>query len=154
MITRLSGMLFCILLSVTTIPHNYEIPTTETVTEPIEEPAMSQNDINLIALVTMAEAEGECEEGKRLVIDTILNRIDSSYWPNDASGVIYQPYQFSSMHDGRVERCYVNDDICKLVIEELNERSNYDVVFFTADKYGDYGQPMFNVGNHYFSSYK
>ena len=44
--------------------------------ESIEEPivSMSEEDISLIALITMAEAEGECEEGKRLVIDTILNR--------------------------------------------------------------------------------
>ena len=40
-------------------------------------PKMSREDVELIALVTMAEAEGECEEGKRLVIDTILNRVDS-----------------------------------------------------------------------------
>lgn len=31
----------------------------------------TDEEIELIALVTLAEAEGECEEGKRLVIDTI-----------------------------------------------------------------------------------
>lgn len=50
----------------------------EIVVEHIEEESypMAEEDINLIALVTMAEAEGESELGKRLVIDTILNRID------------------------------------------------------------------------------
>lgn len=43
---------------------------------------ISNDDIELVALVTMAEAEGECEEGKRLVIDTILNRVDSASFPN------------------------------------------------------------------------
>lgn len=47
-----------------------------------EENRMSNEDIELIALVTMAEAEGECEYGKRLVIDTILNRIESNSFPN------------------------------------------------------------------------
>ena len=37
---------------------------------------LSDEEIRLIALVTMAEAEGEPELGKRLVIDTILNRVD------------------------------------------------------------------------------
>lgn len=66
--------------------------------------------------------------------------------------VVYQPSQFSSMWNGRVDRCYIDDYICKLVIEELRNRKNYDVIFFTADRYGNYGTPMFQIGNHYFSS--
>lgn len=118
-----------------------------------EEPIMSQEDIELIALVTMAEAEGECEEGKRLVIDTILNRVDSEHFPNTVYDVVYQPSQFSSMWNGRVDRCEVRDDICQLVLEELESRYNYDVIFFTAGKYSAYGVPLFQVENHYFSSY-
>lgn len=113
---------------------------------------ISNDDIELIALVTMAEAEGECEDGKRLVIDTILNRVDSDSFPNTVHEVVYQPSQFSSMWNGRVDRCYIDDYICKLVIEELRNRKNYDVIFFTADRYGNYGTPMFQIGNHYFSS--
>lgn len=121
--------------------------------EPEEEISMSVEDIELIALVTMAEAEGECEEGKRLVIDTILNRVDSVYFPNTVYDVIYQPSQFSSMWNGRVNRCEVREDICRLVIEELETRTNWDVMFFTAGSYSRYGVPMFQVENHYFSSY-
>lgn len=113
---------------------------------------ISNDDIELIALVTMAEAEGECEEGKRLVIDTILNRVDSISFPNTVYEVVYQPSQFSSMWNGRVDRCYIDDYICQLVEEELRNRKNYDVIFFTADKYGNYGTHMFQIGNHYFSS--
>lgn len=110
-------------------------------------------EIELIALVTMAEAEGECEYGKRLVIDTILNRVDSEHFPDAVHDVIYQENQFSSMWNGRVERCYVQSDICQLVKEELESRQNYDVMFFTAGQYSNYGTPMFQVENHYFSSY-
>lgn len=113
---------------------------------------ISDDDIALIALVTMAEAEGECEEGKRLVIDTILNRVDSDSFPDTVYEVVYQPSQFSSMWNGRVDRCYIDDYICQLVVEELRNRKNYDVIFFTADRYGNYGTPMFQIGNHYFSS--
>lgn len=109
-------------------------------------------EVELIALVTMAEAEGECEEGKRLVIDTILNRVDCDDFPDNVTDVIYQPSQFSSMWNGRVDRCYVQDDICQLVREELQNRTDHEVMFFTADHYGAYGDPMFSVGNHYFSS--
>lgn len=126
--------------------------TEESITEAI--PEMSREDVELIALVTMAEAEGECEEGKRLVIDTVLNRVDSEYFPDTVYEVIYQPNQFSSMWNGRVDRCEVREDICELVYEELESRTNYDVVFFTAGEYNAYGVPMFQVGNHYFSKYE
>lgn len=115
---------------------------------------LSKADIELIALVTMAEAEGEHEYGKRLVIDTVLNRVDSVHYPNTVSEVIYQSGQFSSMWNGRVDRCYVEDEICRLVEEELLERKNCEVIYFTAGGYGKYGIPMFQEGNHYFSSYE
>lgn len=125
--------------------------------EPIqEEPELplTEEEIYLVALVTVAEAEGESEEGQRLVIDTILNRTDSdvSYWPDTVSEVIYQPSQFTSMWNGRVDNCQVTDDILELVKEELLSRTNSDVVFFRTSHYSSYGTPMFQVGNHYFSS--
>lgn len=114
---------------------------------------LSEEEIELIALVTMAEAEGECEEGKRLVIDTILNRVRSEHWPDTVSEVIWQSGQFSVMWNGRIDRCYVSDDICRLVREEMYIPLNSDVVYFAAGGYSAYGTPMFQVGNHYFSSY-
>lgn len=129
-------------------------------TEPIEEPVediwpypISQEEIDLIALVTMAEAEGETELGKRLVIDTILNRVDDPHFPDTVHDVIYYPNAFSPMWNGRIERCYVMDEIVELVKEELLERTNYECVFFTAEGYSAYGVPMFQECCHYFSSY-
>ena len=122
--------------------------------EEVQSYSLTDEEIDLIALVTMAEAEGECEEGQRLVIDTILNRVDSElrYFPDTVYDVVYQKNAFSSMHNGRVKRCYVKEEIRQLVIEELQERTNYEVMYFHAKKYGKYGTPMFAVGNHYFSS--
>lgn len=125
---------------------------TPTVT-PEPEPLMPIEDIELIALVTMGEAEGECEEGKRLVIDTILNRVDSPHFPDTVQEVIWQPNQFSAMWNGRLDRCYVREDICQLVREELENRLNDDVIFFNAGHYSKYGTPLFQVEHHYFSSY-
>ena len=66
---------------------------------------LTQEEIDLIALVTMGEAEGETELGKRLVIDTILNRIDHPSFPDTVYDVIYQPNQFSVMWNSRIDRC-------------------------------------------------
>ena len=116
-----------------------------------EELPISKDEVNLLALLCMAEAEGECEKGKRLVIDTVLNRVDSKKFPNSIREVIYQKNQFTSTFNGRMDRCYVKKDICKLVEEEVRSRLNSEVLFFTAGRYGNYGTPMFRVENHYFS---
>jgi len=118
--------------------------------EPIKV-SLSQEEINLIALVTMAEAEGESELGKRYVIDTILNRVDMDGFPDSVNDVIYQPNAFESLWNGRIERCTLRYDIRDLVIEELISRKNRDVVYFCSAGYSDYGTPLFKEGNHYFS---
>ena len=93
------------------------------------------------------------KDNKRLVIDTVLNRVDSSYYPNTISEVIWQKGQFSSMYNGRVNKCYVSDDICRLIKEELEYRRDTSVIYFRTGYYSSYGKPMYQVGNHYFSSY-
>ena len=134
-----------------------EEPLEETVAIPeqqvMETYSLTDEEIDLLALVTMAEAEGEPEKGKRLVIDTILNRVDSEHFPDTIHDVIYQPKAFTSMWTSRVTRCYVRDDIRQLVIEELESRTNEEVIFFRTDYYHSYGKELFQVGNHYFSKY-
>lgn len=122
---------------------------------------VQETDIELLALTAITEAEGESEEGKRLVIDTVLNRVDDKHFPNTIRDVIFQKYQFSGMSGTRLEKCkrmFANDKelkeyYCNLAREEMKSRINSEVVFFHADHYGKYGTPMFRVGNHYFSKY-
>ena len=52
--------------------YDTEVETTHTADVRI----ISDEELELLALVTMAEAEDESELGKRLVIDTVLNRVD------------------------------------------------------------------------------
>ena len=132
---------------VTPVPTSTPTPTPK----PKQTATQSYSDVDLIALVTMAEAEGESEEGKRLVIDTILNRVDSPRYPSTVNGVVYQKNQFEAMWNGRVNRCGVREDIRQLVIEEMNSRTNSEVLFFRTGHYSSYGTPLFKVGNHYFS---
>ena len=128
-------------------------PVVET-SPPEEVFPLTQEEIELIALVTMAEAEGECEYGQRLVIDTILNRVDDPRFPDNVHDVIYQKNQFAGMYGERIERCYVKEELVQLVREELENRTNSEVVFFRTGRYHSYGVPLFQVGAHYFSSYE
>lgn len=142
----------------TYIPLNHEQTVTGCTTNAPTEAAVmfpiSDSDIELIALITMGEAEGETELGKRLVIDTILNRMDNPAFPDTVYDVIYYPSAFSCVWDGRIERCSVTPEMIELVKEELLERTNNDCVFFMAGDYSEYGIPMFQECNHYFSSWE
>ena len=129
------------------------LPEEEPELTPEPEPLATREEIELLALCAMAEAEGECEQGQRLVIDSVLNRVDNPHFPDTISEVIWQKNQYAGMYGDRITRCYVMDELVKLVEEELENRTDYDVVFFNAGHYSDYGVPMFQVGNHYFSSY-
>ena len=131
------------------------VPPPTTTAPTAEAPRITEEDIELLALVAMAEAEGESLEGKRLVIDTVLNRVDSPNWPNTIREVLYQPNQFVAMTNGRadlftVEGAEIPDEVWEIVCEELKSRTNTEVVYFTAGGYGQYGTPLFKVGNHYF----
>ncbi len=120
--------------------------------EPEAEYPLTDEEINLIAQVTMAEVENQSEYCKRLVIDTILNRVDSLYFPGTVHDVIYAKNQFEVMTNGRFERCYVQDDIVKLVKEELLNRTNTQVVFFNSIGFNTWSKPMFQEGCMYFSA--
>lgn len=140
---------------------NLELPKEKPVTFPSiieievkqEENKVSEEDIRLIALMTMTEAESEPEVGQRLVIDSVLNRVDDPHFPDTIHNVIWQPHQYCGMESPRIDQCWVKEELVQLVREELKNRTNYDVVFFRTQRYSDYGVPMFQVGAHYFSSY-
>lgn len=121
-----------------------------------EEPSgypYTDEEIDLISICTMAEAEGEPELGQRLVIDTILNRLDSPYFNYDTiHDVIYAPNQFSSMSNGRADRCYVKESIRELVIEEIDRRTDDLVLYFRTGRYHSETKELYKIGNHYFST--
>lgn len=114
----------------------------------------TEEEITLIAKLTIAEAGNQSDYGKRLVIDTVLNRMDSPCFPDTVEGVIFQKYQFSPVWNGGIDKYVPDEHIIDLVKEEINDRTNSEVVFFTAGKYGPYGIPLFQVEDHYFSKYE
>lgn len=109
-------------------------------------------DINMMARMVQSEAGGQCEEGQRLVICCVLNRIDSEYFPDTISEVITAPNQFAVVENGSIQKAQPTDEIYDLIRQELNERTNYDVIYFTAGGYNPSGEPWAQVGDHYFST--
>lgn len=112
-----------------------------------------EDDIDLIARLTLGEAEGEEELGQRLVIDTVLNRIDSDSFPDNVHDIVYQSGQFTSAHNGRFKRVTVTDEMRDLVREEWDSRTDADVLFFNTVYIPD-TEHLFKVGHHCFSTLK
>lgn len=66
----------------------------------------SPQELDLLARLVHAEAAGEPYVGQVAVAATVLNRVQSSRYPNSIAGVIYQVinghYQYSPVLDGRI----------------------------------------------------
>lgn len=104
----------------------------------------SPHERDLLASVVHAEAGNQDQIGKRLVVDVILNRIDDDDFPDTVADVINQDGQFT------YNNTYTADDL-KAVDAELNERLDYDVLWFRTKKYHIYGKPAYQHGDHFFN---
>lgn len=103
------------------------------------------SDVVLIGKIVEHEAPHESELGKRLVIDTILNRVESDRFPNTVYDVINQPGQYCN------PKKYPQDGIYRLIAEEIYFRTNKDVLWYRTKRYHTYGTPLLIEGAHYFS---
>ena len=64
----------------------------------------SESDLDLLARVVRAEAEGEPYDGQVAVAAVILNRVTHPEFPNTIAGVVYEPLAFSVVANGQVNR--------------------------------------------------
>lgn len=63
---------------------------------------VATDEVTLLAALIQCEAGGESYEGQVAVGAVVLNRVNSSSFPNTISGVIYQSGQFSPVASGRL----------------------------------------------------
>lgn len=114
---------------------------------------ISESDFMLLCSLVAAEAEDQPFEGKRAVVAVVLNRVDyGDPFEGTIEGVIFQENQFSCINDGRFFAAseYVSEEDQEAVWTELSERSDSEILFFTAGDYGTYGTPAYSIGDHYF----
>jgi len=111
-----------------------------------------QADLELLACLVYAEAGIEDLHGKRLVVDVVLNRVDSPDYPDNIRDVIFEKNQFSTVTDGALDRAYrdVTQECYDAVALELEERTDSNILFFTAGGYNPYCTPMYQYQNHFF----
>ena len=109
------------------------------------------DSLEMLAICVEAEAGNQDLYGKRLVVDVILNRVDSDRFPNDIVSVITEKYHFSTYWDGYMEKVTCpSEETYEAVRMELEHRTNDKILFFTAGDYNPYCTPAFKYKDHYF----
>lgn len=112
------------------------------------------DSLEYLACCVEAESGNQSELGKRLVCDTVLNRFDSGKYETlydvineEHNGV----YQYSVVEDGRIFEVTPAEDTYRIVAEEIENRTNTEVLYFRTKHYHTFGTPLFKEDDHYFS---
>jgi len=116
---------------------------------------MTVEEFELISAVVEAESDRSDEvEGKTLIALTILNRVESSLFPDTIYGVISQSGQFTVYYNGTYKSVGRTDSSDRAVIEAsfwmLEEHPN--VIYFNCIGFNYLGTPYEYVGGNYFET--
>lgn len=128
-----------------------EHPTTEETTCFMVAPAIKCevdiDDFKLMCRIVMNEAGGNSFKCQLAVAETIVNRVNSEYYPNNIYDVVYQPYQYSHANNGDVT------DSVKEAVTQALEESTFDnsMVFFRDWYYHGFAEPYMEIDDMCFS---
>ncbi|MFP5113422.1 spore cortex-lytic enzyme [Bacillaceae bacterium C204] len=115
----------------------------------------SQNDIQLIANAVYGESRGEPYTGQVAVAAVILNRVNSSTFPNTVAGVIFEPGAFTAVADGQIWLT-PNKNAKKAVLDAINgwDPTGEALYYFNPDTATSgwiWGRPQIKrIGKHIF----
>ena len=101
--------------------------------------SLSQNDYEALLRIVQAEAGNEDEEGKMLVAGVVLNRVNSSKFPDTVCEVVMQHengvYQFSPVAHGTYQKVKVSQETVAAVERVLKgEDLTRGALYFAARK--------------------
>nr|MCR4842537.1 cell wall hydrolase [Eubacterium sp.] len=110
-------------------------------------------DLELMSAIIYCEAGGEIYAGQLAVGSVVMNRVNSSSFPNSVSAVIYQSGQFSPVASGRFATVLSNQSwtsSCESAAKEvLAGNLTVDYLYFHSASgwTSDYGE---RIGNQIF----
>lgn len=125
---------------------------------------LTDEDYQTLLKIVEAEAGCEDENGKLLVANVVLNRVDSSKFPSTVRGVVYQAdggkVQFTPAYNGRLQSVKVSEETEEAVQkalygEDISDGALYFVATSVAgeQKSGWFYRNLtylFDYGNHSF----
>ena len=122
--------------------------------------SISNEEKDLFARLVEAEAKGESYEGKVAVATVVLNRVDSSEFPNTVTEVINEvvgdAYAFSPVQNGEINNT-ASDESIRAVEEALTRQDRLnDCIYFynpeiATDTWITTREVVKTVGNHVFA---
>lgn len=105
----------------------------------------SPEEMVMIGKVVQHEAGNQSDLGIRLVIDTIMNRVESPKFPNTVKDVLGQKGQYCD------PKKYPPKWMYAIIAQEMYNRTNNEVLWYKTKDYHKYGVPIIQEGDHYFS---
>ncbi|MBD5396215.1 MAG: cell wall hydrolase [Lachnospiraceae bacterium] len=128
---------------------------------------LSDKDYEVLLKIVQAEAGNEDEKGKMLVAGVVMNRVNSSRFPNTVEEVVFQhkndKYQFSPVANGSYYSVKVSEETKEAVGRVLKgEDMTEGALYFAARKYADDEnmkwfdrslKRLFEYGGHEFFTY-
>lgn len=103
---------------------------------------LSEEDYEILLKIVQAEAGSEDEKGKMLVAGVVLNRVESSKFPDTVKAVVFQHengvYQFSPVSNGSYDSAIVSEETKEAVDRVLSgENIAQGALYFAARKYAE-----------------
>ena len=127
---------------------------------------LDEESIEILCRIVEAEAETEDEKGRILVANVVMNRVESSRFPDTVKGVDFQKsgglYQFSPVANGRYYRVTVSEETRKAVEKVLRGKDESQGALYFVNRYAANTEYMnwfdrrctslFSYGRHEFFS--
>lgn len=103
---------------------------------------LDMEELEVLLKIVEAEAGCEDEEGKLLVANVILNRLNSDKFPDSVSEIVFQQEngitQFSPVSDGSYDRVQISEETVRAVGRALDgEDISEGALYFAARDYAD-----------------
>ena len=117
---------------------------------------MTEEEFIFISSVTEAESDrSESLEGRILIAETIINRVNDSRFPDTIYSVLTQSGQFSTVRNGHsvTDRSEYSDQAVMIAVQEIEQGVAPNVLFFNCIGY-NYGEPYDYVDGNYFMTWE
>lgn len=127
---------------------------------------LDEESTEILCRIVEAEAGNEDEKGRMLIANVVMNRVESSRFPNTVKGVVFQKgggiYQFSPVANGSYYRVKVSEET-KTAVEKVlqGEDESQGALYFVNRRAANAGNmrwfdtkctPLFTYGRHEFFS--
>lgn len=91
--------------------------------------AITYDEKLLLQRIAVAEAENEGVVGMCMVMQVVLNRVESDDFPDTIGGVISQKNQFSTYQNGMFQKAQITKE-SKMALDLLNVLENKGALYF------------------------